>query len=75
MGSSFWTELYAAREKNGVYIPREQYLADEAEKKVLTPFIAYDILDCAYSSIAWQRNSSGYVRETGSFGAYFGIKR
>ncbi|TVU01229.1 hypothetical protein EJB05_53331, partial [Eragrostis curvula] len=26
-------ELYAAREKNGVYIPREQYVADEAEKK------------------------------------------
>ena len=43
---------YAAREKNGVYIPREQHLADEAEKKVLTPFITYDILDCAYSSIA-----------------------
>jgi len=51
-GSAFRTELYAAREKNGVYIPREQYLADEAEKKVLTPFITYDILDCAYSSIA-----------------------
>ncbi|XP_062203178.1 kinesin-like protein KIN-5A [Phragmites australis] len=29
-------ELYAAREKNGVYIPREQYLADEAEKKALS---------------------------------------
>ncbi|KAG2538638.1 kinesin-like protein KIN-5A [Panicum virgatum] len=29
-------ELFAAREKNGVYIPREQYLADEAEKKALT---------------------------------------
>ncbi|KAG0519603.1 hypothetical protein BDA96_08G001200 [Sorghum bicolor] len=29
-------ELYAAREKNGVYIPREQYLADEAEKKAMS---------------------------------------
>ncbi|KAL6630702.1 hypothetical protein ACP70R_028553 [Stipagrostis hirtigluma subsp. patula] len=29
-------ELYAAREKNGVYIPREQYLADEAEKKAIS---------------------------------------
>ncbi|KAK3139134.1 hypothetical protein QOZ80_5AG0378360 [Eleusine coracana subsp. coracana] len=29
-------ELYAAREKNGVYIPREQFLADEAEKKAMS---------------------------------------
>lgn len=29
-------ELYAAREKNGIYIPREQYLADEAEKKAMS---------------------------------------
>ncbi|TVU00014.1 hypothetical protein EJB05_54592, partial [Eragrostis curvula] len=29
-------ELYAAREKNGVYIPREQYVADEAEKKAMS---------------------------------------
>ncbi|KAL6640614.1 hypothetical protein ACP70R_021737 [Stipagrostis hirtigluma subsp. patula] len=29
-------ELYAAREKNGVYIPREQYLADETEKKTMS---------------------------------------
>ncbi|CAN6311505.1 unnamed protein product [Urochloa humidicola] len=28
-------ELFAAREKNGVYIPREQYLVDEAEKKAM----------------------------------------
>lgn len=27
-------EVYAAREKDGVYIPRERYLHDEAEKKV-----------------------------------------
>ncbi|KAJ3680847.1 hypothetical protein LUZ60_015336 [Juncus effusus] len=29
-------ELYAAREKNGIYIPKEQYLLDEAEKKAMT---------------------------------------
>ncbi|KAF8646114.1 hypothetical protein HU200_065960 [Digitaria exilis] len=29
-------ELFATREKNGVYIPREQYLADEAEKKAMS---------------------------------------
>ncbi|ONM00596.1 Kinesin-like protein KIN-5D [Zea mays] len=29
-------ELYAAREKNGVYIPREQYIADESEKKAMS---------------------------------------
>ena len=28
-------ELYAAREKNGIYIPGEQYLADEVKKKIL----------------------------------------
>lgn len=27
-------EVYAAREKNGIYIPRDRYLQDEAEKKV-----------------------------------------
>lgn len=29
-------ELYAAREKNGIYIPGDQYLADEAEKKAMS---------------------------------------
>ncbi|XBH91305.1 hypothetical protein VPH35_082730 [Triticum aestivum] len=29
-------ELYAAREKNGIYIPGEQYLANEAEKKAMS---------------------------------------
>ncbi|TVU03489.1 hypothetical protein EJB05_50973, partial [Eragrostis curvula] len=33
---TYHTELYAAREKNGVYIPREQYVADEAEKKAMS---------------------------------------
>lgn len=28
------TEVYAAREKNGIYLPRERYFQDEAEKKV-----------------------------------------
>lgn len=27
-------EVYAAREKNGIYIPRDRYLQEEAEKKV-----------------------------------------
>lgn len=27
-------EVFAAREKNGVYIPRDRYLIEEAEKKV-----------------------------------------
>jgi hypothetical protein len=26
--------VYAAREKNGIYIPRDRYLHEEAEKKV-----------------------------------------
>ncbi|XLU53289.1 hypothetical protein S245_047937, partial [Arachis hypogaea] len=29
------TEVYAAREKNGIYIPRDRYLSEEAEKKVM----------------------------------------
>ncbi|KAK6142214.1 hypothetical protein DH2020_000011 [Rehmannia glutinosa] len=29
-------ELYAAREKNGIYIPRDRYLQDEAEKKAMS---------------------------------------
>ncbi|KAI5057401.1 hypothetical protein GOP47_0027416 [Adiantum capillus-veneris] len=29
------TELHAAREKNGVYIPRERYYQDEADKKAM----------------------------------------
>lgn len=28
------SEVFAAREKNGIYIPRERYLQEEAEKKV-----------------------------------------
>lgn len=27
-------EVFAAREKNGIYIPRDRYLQEEAEKKV-----------------------------------------
>lgn len=27
-------EVYAAREKNGIYIPKDRYLQEEAEKKV-----------------------------------------
>ncbi|XP_020273566.1 kinesin-like protein KIN-5A isoform X1 [Asparagus officinalis] len=29
-------EVYAAREKNGIYIPRDRYLQEEAEKKAMT---------------------------------------
>ncbi|XP_010542610.1 PREDICTED: kinesin-like protein KIN-5A [Tarenaya hassleriana] len=29
-------EVYAAREKNGIYIPKERYLQEEAEKKAMT---------------------------------------
>ncbi|KAJ7947734.1 Kinesin-like protein [Quillaja saponaria] len=29
-------EVYAAREKNGIYIPRDRYLNEEAEKKAMT---------------------------------------
>ncbi|KAF5751507.1 kinesin-related protein-like [Tripterygium wilfordii] len=29
-------EVYAAREKNGIYIPRDRYLAEEAEKKEMS---------------------------------------
>lgn len=31
---SYTTELFAAREKNGIYIPRDMYSIEEAEKKV-----------------------------------------
>lgn len=32
--STVQLEVYAAREKNGIYIPRDRYLHEEAEKKV-----------------------------------------
>jgi hypothetical protein len=28
------SELYSAREKNGIYIPHDRYFEEEAEKKV-----------------------------------------
>lgn len=31
---SLFLEVFAAREKNGIYIPRDRYLQEEAEKKV-----------------------------------------
>ncbi|XP_072961377.1 kinesin-like protein KIN-5A [Typha angustifolia] len=34
-------EVYAAREKNGIYIPRDRYLHDEAEKKAMTEKIEH----------------------------------
>ncbi|KAG4384698.1 hypothetical protein GLYMA_13G330600v4 [Glycine max] len=33
---SCYTEVYAAREKNGIYVPRDRYLHEEAEKKAMT---------------------------------------
>lgn len=33
----FYLEVYAAREKNGVYIPKERYYQEESERKVFLP--------------------------------------
>lgn len=30
------SEVYSARERNGIYIPRDRYFEEEAEKKVLS---------------------------------------
>lgn len=38
-------EVFAAREKNGIYIPRERYLQEEAEKKVYLNFPTKPSLD------------------------------
>ncbi|XP_012838663.1 PREDICTED: 125 kDa kinesin-related protein [Erythranthe guttata] len=38
-------EVYAAREKNGIYIPRDRYLQDEADKKAMTEKIERMELD------------------------------
>lgn len=35
INSYFSLEVYAAREKNGVYIPKERYYQEESERKVL----------------------------------------
>lgn len=32
--TNFCTEVYAAREKVGVYIPKERYYQEESERKV-----------------------------------------
>ncbi|MQM17248.1 hypothetical protein Taro_050219 [Colocasia esculenta] len=34
-------EVYAAREKNGIYIPRDRFLQEEAEKKAMTEKIEH----------------------------------
>lgn len=34
-------EVYAAREKNGIYIPKDRYLQEEAEKKVQSILIDF----------------------------------
>jgi hypothetical protein len=39
------SEVFAAREKNGIYIPRERYLQEEAEKKVYLYFQINPYLD------------------------------
>lgn len=31
-----YLEVYASREKNGVYMPKERYYQEESEKKVLS---------------------------------------
>ncbi|XP_073064697.1 kinesin-like protein KIN-5D [Primulina eburnea] len=38
-------EVYAAREKNGIYIPRERYLQDESDKKAMSEKIERMELD------------------------------
>ncbi|CAA6654842.1 unnamed protein product [Spirodela intermedia] len=38
-------EVYAAREKNGIYIPRDRFLQEEAEKKAMTERIELLELD------------------------------
>ncbi|OIT02314.1 PREDICTED: kinesin-like protein KIN-5D [Nicotiana attenuata] len=38
-------EVYAAREKNGIYIPRDRYLQEEAEKKAMSEKIEKMELD------------------------------
>ncbi|KAL8516151.1 hypothetical protein ACS0TY_014716 [Phlomoides rotata] len=38
-------EVYAAREKNGIYIPRDRYLLEEAEKKAMSEKIERMELD------------------------------
>lgn len=35
-------EVYAAREKNGIYIPRDRYLNEEAEKKVSLDYFGFE---------------------------------
>ncbi|XP_024516332.1 kinesin-like protein KIN-5C [Selaginella moellendorffii] len=35
------SEVYAAREKNGIYVPRERYYQDEADKKAMTERIEH----------------------------------
>lgn len=32
-------EVYAAREKNGVYIPKERYYQEESERKVIVYYL------------------------------------
>jgi hypothetical protein len=43
--SFFLSEVFAAREKNGIYIPRDRYLQEEAEKKVFCFSIELTIQD------------------------------
>ncbi|KAL2508494.1 P-loop containing nucleoside triphosphate hydrolase superfamily protein [Forsythia ovata] len=41
-------EVYAAREKNGIYIPRDRYLQEEAEKKAMSEKIEHMELDLEF---------------------------
>lgn len=45
LDSCLFSEVFAAREKNGIYIPRERYLQEEAEKKVYLNFPIKPLLD------------------------------
>lgn len=40
-----FVEVYAAREKNGVYIPKERYYQEESERKVFfLPYLDFFML-------------------------------
>lgn len=59
------SEVYAAREKNGIYIPKDRYLQEEAEKKVHSWWL--DELSCLLAKLKentfswWTRISHKYA--------------
>lgn len=46
---TLYTEVYAAREKNGVYIPKERYYQEESERKVLIFYcLSSRLIPCSF---------------------------